>query len=241
MTGQALLDLGRTDEAEQLFRDLLAENPGLPKVYLALARLYTQRSDWKNCAETGRRAVENDSAVPQTRNLQGQALLTLNRIDEATQVFRDLIEAAPDTPTGYLGLAQTSARQDDWETCARTGALALEHGIDHPQITNLHGQALVELKRFAELRDLLADYFERTGIMDRHMVAGPAVTDRRLAFPALIDLYWKASIGCGDYDTAVRFELEISNARAQGEAMATLFGDCAAYLPFFDHAILGDI
>ena len=191
------------------------------------------------CVELCRAAAARfprDRTLP---SLEGLALLDLGRAGEAEAVFRGLVEQAPDAAAGYLGLARLHARAVDDDGCIATAAEARRRGILDPQLVLLHGQALLRGYRFAELRDLLVEAFDATGVMDRQGRAGPSVSDRRVALPGLIELYWKASIGCGDHAGAARFQNEITLAREQGEAMTTLFGGCARHLPYVDNTILG--
>ena len=240
LTAQAQMELRCYDQAERIYRDLVGDEARRSKACLGLAQVYWNRNDLEKCVEIGLFAEKEGCALPQTSNLLGQALLKLDRSSEAENVFQRLTAVYRESAIGYLGLARLFIQQKAWESCDEVGLRAKANGLIHPQITNLHGQALMELRRFQDLRAILADYFHSTGVMDRHMVPGPAVSDKRLAVPALMSMYRKACIGCGDYAAAVRFELEISNANAQGEAMRKLFGGCAAYLPYFDNTILGD-
>ncbi|MCH9809555.1 MAG: hypothetical protein K0U74_17685 [Alphaproteobacteria bacterium] len=208
---------------------------------LRLARALANEGNWAGVDKVCANSRTAGTANPQLDNLHGRALMALGRLDEAEELYSGLIEATPNAPAGYLGAARVAEARGDWEACAAVCSRAGEVQKTHPQVTLLHGQALLELRRFAPLARLLSDYFHASGIMHRDGTAGPAVTDRRVALAPLFDLFWKATIAQGDYDRAQKFRRALALARTQGPAMTTLYGGLALHMPFFDNSVLGDI
>lgn len=239
LVAQAQLELRYYDQAERIYRELVSDRLMRSKACLGLAQVYWNQDALEECIEVGLFAEKERCALPQTSNLLAQALVKLNRLEEAEDVFWGLTTVYPEYPIGYIGLARLHMRRKAWESCIEVALRAKENGLTHPQITSLHGQAMIQLRRFEDACAVLAEYFQSTGVLAFHMVPGPAVSNKRLAVPALMSMYRRALIGCGDHAAAVRFEVEISNASTQGEAMQKLYGGCAAYLPYFDNTILG--
>ncbi len=86
--GMALLRLGRTAEAEILWRDLIRDRPEYGRAWLNLSSLSIQRRDWPAVEQLARAAVEREPRSPAAWNNLGIGLEELGRIAEAEAAYR---------------------------------------------------------------------------------------------------------------------------------------------------------
>jgi len=84
----ALLQLGRTSEAEVLWRDLIHDRPGYWRAWLNMASLSIQRRDWAAVEKFARAAVEREPTSPEAWNNLAIGLEELGRTGEAETAYR---------------------------------------------------------------------------------------------------------------------------------------------------------
>lgn len=156
MRGQALLALSRFDEAAQLYAGLKISHPKLAAAHEGLAKVFHRQQRWKESLSVCAQALAKFPGNPGLLGMQGQALLGLGRLDEATQVYAALRDLHPQLILGHDGLAEALHRQQRWEECLAACSQGLEKFPDRPGILNLKGHALLGLSRFAEAEELYA-------------------------------------------------------------------------------------
>jgi len=86
--GMALLRLGRTAEAENLWRDLIRDQPEYGRAWLNLSSLSIQRRNWPAVEQLARAAVEREPLSPAAWNNLGIGLEELGRTAEAEAAYR---------------------------------------------------------------------------------------------------------------------------------------------------------
>jgi len=158
---------GRVDEAERIYREVLALQPGhaIATHYLGLAAW--QKGDVR-AAEAGMRAaLAADASIPDFHNNLGLLLRDTARVDEAIACFRRTLEVDPRWFEAHnnLGLALEAAGRFDTAVDAYRAGIAAQPAFA-PARQNL-GRALLALGRYAEGWDqyrwrLLAQGLSRT-------------------------------------------------------------------------------
>jgi len=107
--GRAYLTLGRIDDAEAAFGEVLHLQPdhlGAQKGLLVVASYAPESAEFQALArELSRRAPDD----PDVLNDLGAAQLSLGHMDEAEALFRRALEAAPEHPWANLNLADLLA------------------------------------------------------------------------------------------------------------------------------------
>ena len=112
--GLAYTYLGRYDDAEALFRGLLAANPEAALVLENLSFLAITRQRYDEARKHARRAVELDPAMIRSWNNLGVALYNLDRKADAIEAWKKSLALAPtDADTLLnLGMVQAEVRAD---------------------------------------------------------------------------------------------------------------------------------
>jgi len=141
---------GRIDEAERIYREVLAREPGHPIAthYLGLAAW--QRGDVGTAEERMRAALATDASIPDFHNNLGLLLRDTGRVDEAIACFRRTLEVDPRWFEAHnnLGLALEAAGRFDAAVDAYRAGIAAQPAFA-PARQNL-GRALLALGRYAE-------------------------------------------------------------------------------------------
>ena len=123
----AYLALGRMDDAESVFSELVQTLPDFDAGYAGLGRIQERRGDQAAAAEyfelAGRKAVAGgsasaDLALADLRLRQGQP-------DQALLLHQSVIDRYPMLPDGYVAMSQLFSRQGNWGSAEQV----LERGL----------------------------------------------------------------------------------------------------------------
>jgi tetratricopeptide (TPR) repeat protein len=116
LTGLAMVysDLGDSKQATELLRRAAEKNPSARSLSV-LASAYEQMKDYSLAAETLKRAIQ--MGAPNAADLKramGQNLLFADRIDEAIQVYEELVAEDPKDTQSWLRLSQAHRQQREF-------------------------------------------------------------------------------------------------------------------------------
>jgi tetratricopeptide (TPR) repeat protein len=130
----ALIELGSLYEAEKVYRELTLKSGADPTGFVGLAQVAMRGQRWIEACARWDEVLQRfrDQAVPGWRAARAIALMQLNCLDDAEQVFRDLAEEPSGQHLGFAGLARAAMQRKDWrqalgrwdETFARFAACA---------------------------------------------------------------------------------------------------------------------
>jgi Tfp pilus assembly protein PilF len=141
---------GRIDEAERIYREILAREAGHPVAthYLGLATW--QRGDARAAEERMRAALAADASIPDFHNNLGLLLRDTGRVEEAIACFRRTLEVDPGWFEAHnnLGLALEAAGRFDAAVDAYRAGIAAQPAFAAAR-QNL-GRALLALGRYGE-------------------------------------------------------------------------------------------
>ena len=114
---QAIADYGG---AIQLMRPLVDASPKAYFLRLRLAYLFLQKGEYQNSADSYRAAAQLEPAAVEPLLGQQQALMALERYDDAEKVGRELLQR---DPRNYLGLSRQAWIQFKRESYAASADL----------------------------------------------------------------------------------------------------------------------
>jgi tetratricopeptide (TPR) repeat protein len=112
----ALMQLGRTDEAEALWRDLIRDRPDYWRAWVNIALVSIQRENWAEAERFARAAIAREPTSADTWNNLGIALEELGRTSEAEAAYRRAGEVNVRDSRALFNLGillRTSARYDE--------------------------------------------------------------------------------------------------------------------------------
>jgi tetratricopeptide (TPR) repeat protein len=112
----ALMQLGRTDEAEALWRDLIRDRPDYWRAWVNMASVSIQRENWAEAERFARAAIAREPTSAGSWNNLGIALEELGRTSEAEAAYRRAGEVNVRDSRALFNLGillRTSARYDE--------------------------------------------------------------------------------------------------------------------------------
>ncbi|HEY9110840.1 MAG TPA: tetratricopeptide repeat protein, partial [Rhodanobacteraceae bacterium] len=136
---------GRLDDAENGYRQLLAENPDSAEVLHLLGILRGQRGDLPDAYKLVRRATELDPGNAACQHTLGEMYLSENRLDEAQQAYDQARQLNPNLAAAHGGLGQVALLRGDTDTAEGHFRVALR--ADENDV-----QALTGLGNIAQMR-----------------------------------------------------------------------------------------
>jgi tetratricopeptide (TPR) repeat protein len=144
---------GRSQEAEKLYRQILAERPDHAEALHLLGVLALQSGRFDAAVELIRRALALSPNLPEAHNNLGNALKDKGQLDEAIASFRRAIALRPNYPEahGNLGNALTGKGQFDDAIVAYRQAIAL-----NPKLLEAHNNLGMVLKNRGRLDEAIA-------------------------------------------------------------------------------------
>jgi tetratricopeptide (TPR) repeat protein len=104
---------GRLDEAENGYRQLLAENPGNAEALHLLGILRAQRGDLPEAYALVRRASERAPDNAACQHTLGEMYLSEGRLDEAQQAYDHARQLNPNLASAHAGLGQVAMLRGD--------------------------------------------------------------------------------------------------------------------------------
>ncbi len=99
------LEDGRVNSAEQQLKEILSTDPQQPMALRLLGRLYYESRRYPEAEEVFRRLIERNDFDAAAHNNLGQALLRLNRLDDALHELQEASDLNPDSPLVHLNLS----------------------------------------------------------------------------------------------------------------------------------------
>jgi Tfp pilus assembly protein PilF len=99
-----LAEQGSTERAAEIYRQVIAAQPGMGNAYFNLGYMYYQAGQPEPAAQYLAQAVARDPAQPGAAFYLGLADLKLNRLDEAEANVRHAVALAPAAPNYHFAL-----------------------------------------------------------------------------------------------------------------------------------------
>jgi Flp pilus assembly protein TadD len=135
LLGNALVDLGRTEEAVPYFEESLRVMPDHQPTHNELGNALAAMGRFDEAIAHYQRALELRPEDPSAHNGLGSALDDLGRVDEAIAQYYKALEFDPKYAAAHSNLAAAFARQGRIEEAAGEMRTALEHDSNN---SNFH-------------------------------------------------------------------------------------------------------
>lgn len=133
-----------TDAESSLLRSIELE-PRLSSAHTNLAILYHQfQNDFSRAETYYRQAIDADPGAPDPRRLLGEMFLSLGKQDKAAAEFQALIQAAPASHFGYLGVGQSLLRSGETDAAIQHLLKAAKRAPNEPEPLRFLAQALAK-------------------------------------------------------------------------------------------------
>lgn len=166
LTGLAMVysDLGDTASASQVLKRVAEKSPNV-RTLLALASAYEQLRQYKEAAETYRKALELNPDNLDLKRAYAQSLFAADDTDKARAVFEELLEAEPNDLLALLRLSQIYRQRQDYakaeqyaQRAAKLDPANLE--VQYNEVGLLEAQGKLK-EAIARLKEILASIERR--------------------------------------------------------------------------------
>lgn len=179
----ALVPLGRLDEAEARANDLVKLAPDQPPALLTASRFFHSRNRLDRALELVDRALGLDDDNLRAHHLRGNILFDMEDYDRAAAELRHVVSREPTSVRAYWTLARSLLFSGHWaETVEVTGRL-IDIEPDHRHAYSVRGEALLRLGRPAtEAFDQLLRFDDHAALLlaaSRIREAGDYASARR--------------------------------------------------------------
>ncbi|MDC1287349.1 tetratricopeptide repeat protein [Gammaproteobacteria bacterium] len=153
--GEALLAENRPLKARIEFKNALRLNQNLPAAWYGLARINEQRQEWDQAYNTLVRIRNNNPRYMDARVLLANIMLAANRIDEALEDARDIVELAPDDARAHAIMAAVQFRLNDLDAARQAVDQALQLDPQNEDAILVKARILIEEEKFTQALSLL--------------------------------------------------------------------------------------
>jgi tetratricopeptide (TPR) repeat protein len=216
LRANALTNLGRLDEAETDFVELIENCPDMPSGYTGYCRVAQLRQAWPEACErldACLRAFPTHPSTASWRNALARALTELGRYDEAEEAYRAVVTERGSDVTALIGMARVAQLRKDWPEAADRWRLAIRNFPGHTGIADWRralAAALLEADRSdeaeAEYRILMSERADDPAAF----VALARIAESRRDWPAAADRWQTLLEHFPNADNAARWRASLA-------------------------------
>lgn len=141
---------GNLQEAEQLYGQVIEENPEHPLALHSLGIVAHQRGQNDIAVGLIAKAISSNPQIPQFRNTHGLVFEAIGRIEEAIRSYEKAISLDPDYAEAYLNLAIALQSNGDFTAAVEKCNQIISLFGDSAQVYNLRGYSLQQQVNFSE-------------------------------------------------------------------------------------------
>ena len=154
---EALVSLGRPQDAEARAQDLVRLAPAEPHALLIASRFYTVQDRPDRALELVDKALSIDADDQQARFLRGHILFEMEDYRRASKELRQTLFDHPHSVPTQCRLADSLLHTGDWEEAIDIAQHLLDIDPEHSHAHYVRGRALIELGRPADATAALDD------------------------------------------------------------------------------------
>jgi serine/threonine protein kinase/predicted Zn-dependent protease len=200
------------DLAESNASSAIRYNPNSPTGLLSMARALSYAGKTADAFVYFDKALKADPGNPQILDAKAETLLDQDKLAEAEQVYKDILDRRPNFWPAYNNLGVALTRQSKYEEAAKAFAQAgmAAQKVSLP-MANL-GRTYIELERTADARNALSESLSRGKNEEAYMGLG--------------DMDFLS----GKYSEALKMYSEAGNLDPKDHLIQRDIGDCYAML-----------
>lgn len=140
----------RLDEAENIYRQILALEPDHPDAHHFLGVLSHQKGRSDEAVAMIQRSLTLNPDHPDAHNNLGNVLKEMGRLEEAAQAYQSCLTLAPDNVNALSNLGAVLREMGEYEEALDSIQRAIEIAPNHAQAYHNLGNVLKKLERFDE-------------------------------------------------------------------------------------------
>ena len=234
---EALFNMGLVEEASGEFRRLVEIAPELEAGFAGLARVAVRDDDWPAAFERWSACLEAFPASPRAQRWRGfraQALLNLDRLEEAQHEFEALSESAATSETALAGLARIAEKRGDWNEAAERWRGCLAKAPQSSAAPGWKRAEITAIERAGRREEALAAWrqlVESRGGPEARFQLARAVYEIEGSTDEAERLAREAVAGEGNGTRARRLLAGLLEARGRDVEALSLFLDCVKIEP----------
>ena len=169
----ALISQGRLQEAETIYRELIAAGTKNPNAYGNLAAICGMQGRFDELIGLLKKALEIKPNYPEAHNNLGNALKEQGHLDAAIASYNSALELKPNYPDAHNNLGVALQEQGDLTAAIASYKTALQLKPNFPEARNNLGNAISRLTS-ATAQDLELKSFLRHAKYNGQMISGIA-------------------------------------------------------------------
>ena len=140
----SLINQGKLQEAEVIYRSLVKENTKNPIVYANLAAICIMQKKFSGLVEPLKKALKIQPDFPEAHNNLGIVLKELGDIDAAIDSYNNALQLDPKYADAYNNLGNALKDKSDLDAAIDSYTNAIEHKLNFPDAHNNLGICLKE-------------------------------------------------------------------------------------------------
>jgi tetratricopeptide (TPR) repeat protein len=151
---------GRTQDALAILQEAgrLPQTEGLGIVFQRTGDMQAALTDFDGALASYRRALEIDSALPETRIKMGRAYLSAGRLQEGIAELERAVRETPDNGDANLNLTEAYVAAGQWERAVTAAQRAIELRVSDSRALYLLGTALIRTGRREQGQERLQEF-----------------------------------------------------------------------------------
>ena len=147
---EALVRLGRTEDAEGRAEELVQLAPTEPSALLTASRFHLSQGQLNQALDLADKVLDIDTGDSQARHLRGCVLFSMEDYRRASEDLRQSASHDPQSVSTHCRLADSLLLSGEWEEAIGVAKHLIEIDPAHTHAHYVSGEALIELDRPAE-------------------------------------------------------------------------------------------
>jgi arylsulfatase A-like enzyme/Tfp pilus assembly protein PilF len=203
-------EAGDTATAEKLFLEVTEKLPASARAHSQLASIYYQEGRQKRALEHADLAISYDPRTPLHHAVRAEILLSLGRVEDAREAYRQAAAIDAESPWSQVGLQWEALARGDRKAAERHARKAME---DDPGNTGV-------FLRIAALWSEYGEYERAVAVLEEALRASPQAAFARMRLAIEYARTGKGEAALAEREQAGRYATSARLGTALGRAFA---------------------